>query len=164
MASLNLIIDSTVQLQRFPMKGGWTFAPIELEVVNTKPFNYLKVKGFIDEYEIVESHLMPLGNGKLFLPVKAEIRKKIKKEVGDWVKLVLYKFLDIDVSTDTFLECLEDDPVAWSKFQQFTSEERSHYVQWIFSSASEEIQIQRMASAINNIAQGIKLPKPGKKK
>ncbi len=31
-----------------------------------------------------------MGDGKMFLPVKAEIRKKIKKEAGDWVHVLLY--------------------------------------------------------------------------
>lgn len=31
-----------------------------------------------------------MGNGKLFLPVKAEIRKKIKKAEGDKVHVILY--------------------------------------------------------------------------
>ncbi|WP_439506057.1 DUF1905 domain-containing protein [Sediminibacterium sp.] len=34
--------------------------------------------------------LMPMGNGYLFLPVKAEIRMNIKKQAGDYVKLVLF--------------------------------------------------------------------------
>jgi hypothetical protein len=41
------------------------------------------VRGTIDDFEIRKYHLMPMGNGKFFLPVKAEIRKKIKKEAGD---------------------------------------------------------------------------------
>lgn len=33
---------------------------------------------------------MPYGKDKLFLPVRTEIRKRIKKEAGDYVHVILY--------------------------------------------------------------------------
>ena len=54
------------------------------------PFGWVKVRGFIDEFELKQYKLMPMGAGKLFLPVNAAIRKKIKKQAGDTVKIVLY--------------------------------------------------------------------------
>ncbi len=33
---------------------------------------------------------MPMGNGALFVPVKAEIRKKTNKHDGGFVKILLY--------------------------------------------------------------------------
>nr|NQU92174.1 DUF1905 domain-containing protein [Bacteroidota bacterium] len=32
---------------------------------------------------------MPVGNGKLFLHVKAEIRKKFNMQEGDYVRVIL---------------------------------------------------------------------------
>ncbi|UKJ06079.1 YdeI/OmpD-associated family protein [Solitalea lacus] len=157
----SLIIDQTVQLQKFPGKAGWTYAPLDLKGKESKKLNYLKVKGSIDTYELAETHLMPIGNGKLFIPVKAEIRKKIRKEAGDWVQLILYRFNPENetATIDSFLACLEDEPEAFAKFQQFTLEEQKQYTQWIFSSDNEDIQVQRIALAVNNIAQGFKMNK-----
>ena len=56
----------------------------------SKPFGWVKVKGTIDGVPFNKYHLMPMGNGKLFLPVKSEIRKKIKKVAGDSVHVILY--------------------------------------------------------------------------
>ena len=42
------------------------------------PFGWVKVYGTIDDYEIKNYNLQPMGNGRLFLPIKAEIRKRIK--------------------------------------------------------------------------------------
>src|SRR5688572_23293465 len=85
------IADQVVQLERFQAKGGWTFARITtLSQEKKNHFGWKKVCGSIDDYEIKESHLMPMGKGQLFLPVKAEIRKKINKQEGDWVKVILY--------------------------------------------------------------------------
>jgi hypothetical protein len=85
------LVNKKYKLEKFPGKGGWTYAAIP-EVLQDKhaPFGWVQVKGSIDDYEIKNYKLMPMGKGKLFLPVKAAIRKKIGKEAGDWVKVTLY--------------------------------------------------------------------------
>lgn len=86
-----LLVNKKYLLEKYPGKGGWVYACIP-EVLQDKHayFGWVKVKGRIDDYEFKSFHLMPMGNGKLFLPVKAEIRKKIGKKEGDWVTIVLY--------------------------------------------------------------------------
>jgi hypothetical protein len=85
------LVDKTYLLEKFPCKMGWTYTEIP-EIVPDKnaPFSWVKVKGSIDGYEISKYHLMPSGKGTLMLAVKAEIRKKIKKEAGDYVHVILY--------------------------------------------------------------------------
>jgi hypothetical protein len=85
------LVNRKYKLEKFPGKGGWTYAAIP-EVLQDKHahFGWVRVRGFIDDHEIKDYKLMPMGNGKLFLPVKASIRKKIQKEAGDWVKVILY--------------------------------------------------------------------------
>jgi hypothetical protein len=51
----------------------------------------LKVKGKIDDYEYSNVHLMPLGNGNIFIAVKSGIKKKIKKQAGDTLHINLYE-------------------------------------------------------------------------
>ena len=79
------LVNKTYLLEKFQGKGAWTFAQIP-EILQDKnaPFGWVRVRGTIDGFEIKGYHLMPMGNGKLFLPVKAEIRKKIKKQSGDF--------------------------------------------------------------------------------
>ena len=74
------LVDQDYLLQKMEGKGGWTYAAIP-EIVQDKHayFGWIKVRGTIDDYEIANYHLMPMGNGQLFLSVKAEIRKKIGK-------------------------------------------------------------------------------------
>lgn len=75
------LVNSEYLLQKFPGKGGWTYAAIP-EILQNKnnPFGWVKIKGSIDGFKLKQYKLMPMGNGKLFLPVKSEIRKKsIKK-------------------------------------------------------------------------------------
>ena len=43
-----------------------------------------------DGFEIKKYHLMPMGDGNLFLPVRAEIRKKIPGKEGELVHVILF--------------------------------------------------------------------------
>ena len=84
------LIDKKCILERFPGKGGWTYARIpEIKKNKANPFGWVKVRGTIDGYEIKKYHLMPMGNGKLFLPVKAEIRKKKSIAIGENIDVML---------------------------------------------------------------------------
>jgi hypothetical protein len=88
---LKPLVDKLYLLEKFPGKGGWTFTRIpEIPQDKKAHFGWVKVRGTIDGYEIRKYHLMPMGNGMLFLPVKAEIRKHTKKKEGDFVHVILY--------------------------------------------------------------------------
>lgn len=97
-------------LEKFPGKGGWTYAALPtLSNQAGTPFGWLRVKGSIDGEAIAAYHLMPMGNGHLFLPVKAAVRKKIGKHVGDTVAIVLYKD-DVPPTLPGYLqECLVEE-------------------------------------------------------
>jgi hypothetical protein len=74
------LVNNKYLLEKFPGKGGWTYAAIT-EVLQHKnsPFGWVKIKERIDALEIKNHKLMPMGNGRLFLPVNTEIRRKIGK-------------------------------------------------------------------------------------
>ncbi len=85
------LVNNQYLLEKYPGKGGWTYAVIpEIPQDKHTPFGWVKVKGLFDSYEIKNYKLMPMGNGKLFLPVKASIRKIIGKKEGDKVYIVLF--------------------------------------------------------------------------
>src|SRR4051812_2104886 len=105
------LVDNNYLLEKYPGKGGWTYAAIP-EVLSDKnaPFGWVRVRGSIDNYEIKGTHLMPMGNGTLFLPVKAAIRKIIKKQEGDYVQVILYADNDPTEIPEELLICLLDNP------------------------------------------------------
>lgn len=152
------IVDKQYILEKFPGKGGWTFARIpEIKQNKKAPFGWRKVKGTIDGVEISKYHLMPMGNGNLFLPVKAEIRKKIKKTVGDFVHVILFPDNDPLEVPEEMLLCLEDEPEALQFFNSLTESEKKYYVQWIYSAKKEETKVDRLAKTINRLVKGLKL-------
>lgn len=152
------IIRKKYKLEKFPGKGGWTYATIpEISQDPKQPFGWVKVKGTIDDHVISNYKLMPMGNGKLFLPIKASIRKSIGKEAGDDVLITLYPDNDpISVPAD-FLACLKDEPKAYTHFFELKEGEQKQYIDWINEAKKETTRTERMAKAITKIAAGLTL-------
>lgn len=154
------MVNKKYLLEKIPGKGGWTFARIpEIKPDKKKYFNWVKVKGSIDGYPIKNYNLMPMGNGLLFLPVKAEIRKKIKKEVGDYVTVKLFADNDPLETPKEFLDCLNEDSNAILFYKSLAESEQKLYINWIYSSKKEETKINRMALAINALSKNQKFNK-----
>ncbi|MCD6068219.1 MAG: hypothetical protein K0S33_3045 [Bacteroidetes bacterium] len=157
------IVNKKIRLEKYPGKGGWTYVVIdEIAPDKREKFGWVQVKGSIDGFELKQYKLMPMGNGCLFLPVRAEIRKKIKKQAGDIVHVIL----DIDHSTlevpEEFMACLEDDPKAKKFFLTLTDSEKRLYILWIYSAKREETRVSRIANSINRLGKGQKLYEPAK--
>jgi hypothetical protein len=151
-----LLFDGEIVLEKMNMKGGWTYALLP-EVVkgSKKGFGWTKLNASIDDYELSNASLMPIKGGRLFLAVKAEIRKQIKKEAGDTVRIRLYGNKAPDtVSEDDFREALADDPGALQNFEAFPKKEQKAYISWIFAAGSNDDIINRIADAIDTIATG----------
>lgn len=152
------LVDKKYRLEKFDAKGGWTFARIP-EILQDKKshFGWVKVRGTIDGYEIRKYHLMPMGNGTLFLPVKAEIRKKIKKDVGDLVHITLYPDNEPLEVPEEMLLCLEDEPKALEFFNSLSESEQKFYIGWVYSAKREETKVDRLAKTITRLSKHLKL-------
>ncbi len=151
-------VNKSYLLQKFEGKGGWTYAQIpEIKPNKSNPFGWVRVRGWIDDYEIKNYHLMPMGNGQLFLPVKAVIRKKIKKQAGDKVWVKLYPDDTPTEIPEEFLLCLQDEPKALQKFMKCTDGEKKAVIDWICEAKTVDTKIERMSKAINEIL--VKTPK-----
>ncbi|MBK9271162.1 MAG: DUF1905 domain-containing protein [Saprospiraceae bacterium] len=146
------LINRTVVLKKIAGKGGWTYAEIpEILPDAHAPFGWRRVKGSIDGFEFNGYHLMPMGNGQLFLPVKAQIRKTIDKKEGDSIHVILYEDPLPKEVPEELLNLLKDDFEASKRFSHLKLEERKKYSDWIYSAKNEEQKVIRIAELINRL-------------
>lgn len=100
-------------------KCAWTFVEIPEIPMPKTSFGMLKVKGKMDDYEFSNTHLMPIGNGHVGLPINAQIRKKLKKQAGDTVHLIIYEDKTPLIIPKELLLCMEDETGLTEKFEKY---------------------------------------------
>lgn len=153
------IVDKHYYLEKYAGKGGWTYAEIpEIAQDKKAPFGWVRVKGSIDNYQIKQYHLMPMGNGHLFLPVKSEIRKKIGKQAGDQVHIVLYLDNSDFELPEEISECFDvEDPAVRQSFDQLSESNKKAYIEWIENAKKLETKAKRIAEMMKRLSLGLTL-------
>lgn len=147
------IISGEFYLEKFSGKGGWTFIKIPIALLPSgRPFGMLKVCGTIDDFAFEGKHLMPMGDGFLFLPIAKPIRQAIKKEEGDRVHFILYRDEIPTSIPNELISCLEDDPGKLQLFEKLTDAEQKHWIEYIYSSNSDDTKVQRILRLLVDLA------------
>jgi len=147
------LIDKTYLLEKFPGKGGWTHAAIPEVLKNPHtPFGWVRVKGTIDGYEIGRSKLQPMGNGQLFFPVNAKIRKAIGKQAGDTVHIKLYEDTISEQIRAELIVCLENEPKElMDKFNGLSEFLQNNYLGWLQDAKTEDEKANRILKLIEEL-------------
>lgn len=139
------LVNQLLLLKKFPGKGGWTYAEVpELTGISRVNFGWVRVKGTIDNYEVSDYSLAPMKGGQLFLPVKAEIRKRIKKQAGDYIKVVLYRDDSAFIIPEDLIDCLLLEEKAYQNFNKLNKSDQRQYVKWIYAAKREETRAGRI--------------------
>lgn len=147
------LTDREYQLERFPGKGGWTYAAVtDIQKNKEAAFGFVRVKGSIDGYIIKSATLMPLSNGSgMMMVVKAEIRKAIQKEEGDYVHITLYADNDPFVIREDFKERLLEHEGAYEAFVKNKKWEQRMCIEWIYSAKRQETIEERIKKTIGKV-------------
>lgn len=146
------LVSKKYKMEKYPGKGGWTYIVIaEIPITARQRGGFVRVKGLVDDVEINGYNLFPMKDGRMFFPIKADIRKKIKKEAGDSIKVVLYRDVEPTHIPGELLECLRDEPKAHKKFHALPDSHKRQYIEWIYESKKDTTRAERIASLINTM-------------
>lgn len=145
------LVDKNYLLIKIGDKCAWTFAEIPEIPMPKTSFGMLRVKGKIDDYEFSNTHLMPLGNGNIGLAIKSSIRKKIKKQAGDIVHIILYEDKTLLKIPEDLLLCMQDEEGVLEKFENYTDGQKKAFIDWINSAKTEQTQAERIVKTIDMV-------------
>ena len=154
-----VLVDEVLMLQKFPGKGGWTYAATPGVPKNKHtPFGWVRVTGRVDDQELGSVKLMPMGNGSLFLPIKAAIRKVLQKAAGDPVHVVLYADDTLEMS-DEIKECFDQEaPHVFETYKRLPKWRQMDYLHAIRNARTADEKVSRIVDMIHDLEEG-KIPK-----
>jgi len=152
-----LLVDKIYVLEKFQGKGGWTFVRIpEVTPDKNAPFGWVRINGMIDGYEIRNYNLQPMGDGTLFLPIKSEIRKKIKKQEGDSVHIILHEDVNPIEIPEELILCLKEINGVYETFSAYSERKKITILNSIYSAKTDQTKVNRIAKIIDEIINKIK--------
>jgi len=148
-------------IEKFSKQGektGWTYVLIPAAIakqLNPDKKTSFRVKGKLDAHSIQGIALMPMGEGDYVLPLKAEIRKAIRKQKGDTLTLeIALDNAGILIPEDLVI-CLEDEPKAKTFFfEKLPGSHRNYFIKWIDSAKTDTTRSKRIAMTINALSKG----------
>jgi hypothetical protein len=154
----NPLVDKQYLIEKFEGKGGWTYVQIpEIFEGKKPPFGSVRVRGFVDSVEIKQYTLMPMGNGKLFFPLKTTLRKTLRKGEGDFVHIQFFKDDSTVETPDELMVCLLDSPQALLFYEKLSDSNKKYYIDWIYESKRLETKVNRIAKTIERLENRLKL-------
>lgn len=149
------MIRFNTTIQQFRERGeksGWSYVQIpaalaqQLKPGNKKSF---RVKGKLDDHSISGIALLPMGDGDFIMALKADIRKKLRKQKGDSLAVQL----DVDTTKieppKDLLDCLYDEPQALEYFKSLSTSHKNYFGNWINSAKTTPTRANRIARVVD---------------
>ena len=142
-------------IQKFEQQGektGWTYIAVSAIQAAQLKANYkrsFRVKGKIEDVSISAIALIPIGAGDFILPLKAELRKVLKKRKGDKVLVSLEEDRAPYMINSALMECLQDDPAALEFFHSLLPSHQRYFSKWIESAKTLSTREKRIAQTVN---------------
>lgn len=149
------MIQFTATIKKFGKQGektGWTYIEISAllaEKLNPGNKKSFRVKGKLDELDYSMIALLPMSEGNFIMPLNASIRKKIRKQKGATLKVIMEVDTNKMKLPAELMECLEDEPQALEYFNSLPKGQQNYFANWICSAKTESTKTKRMAATIN---------------
>jgi hypothetical protein len=143
------------EVKKFGKKGektNWTYLEIEADLaqkINKGVKKLYKVKGLINGIPFRQTNLTPMGEGNYILSINAELRRKLKLNIGDMVTLNIEVDLEVYTLNDDLMACLAEDSTALLQFNKIPAGEQRYFSKWVDAAKTLETSSRRIASILN---------------
>lgn len=145
-------------LEKFDQQGektGWTYIRIPKKIaeqLHPGGKQSFRVKGSLDDLAVQSLALLPMGGGDYILPLKAAMRKALKKQKGDRLKVKIEADTqELKINGD-LLDCLQDEPAALAFFNGLAPSHQRYFSKWIEDAKTPATRTRRVALCINALA------------
>jgi hypothetical protein len=151
------MIHFTALIEKFGAKGektGWTYVLIPQAIAEQlKPGmrQSFRVKGKLDEVPVEHLALIPMGEGDFIIPLKADLRRKLRKQKGATLSMQLEADDRPLPLSEDFLACLQDEPNALAAYNALPGSHQRYYSKWIEEAKTETTKAKRIAQAIRGL-------------
>ncbi|WP_027003303.1 DUF1905 domain-containing protein [Hugenholtzia roseola] len=146
------LVEGSFCIEKFEGKGGWHYLYLPQVPQNPRAsFGWVRAMGQIDALTLPHCRLMPMGGGRLFLPLGAALRKKLGKKAGDWVELRLYPFAFPQDFLETWQACLQHAPEAAAIFARLSDLEKEKSLDYLFAAPTEAERVDRMVRLLRKL-------------
>lgn len=142
-------------------KSGWSYIEVPADVAQKLKPGFKKsfrVKGKLDNFPISRVALLPMGDGGFIMPVNAGMRKGTGKRDGEMVRVQLQPDNSDFTFDKEFIDCMADDPKAFSFFKQLPKSHQHYFSKWIASAKADETKAKRIALSLNALSNGQGFP------
>ena len=152
------MIRFTTKILQFGAMGektGWSYIRItaaqaaRLVPGNKKTF---RVKGRLDDHPIEKIALLPMGEGDFIMALKASIRKAIRKQKGDSLRVELEVDRAVITPPKELMDCLADEPAALAHFSGLPRSHQNYFGGWVRAAKTEGTRANRIACVVNAMA------------
>jgi hypothetical protein len=139
-------------------KTGWSYIRIPAALAeklmpgNKKSF---RVKGRLDDYPIEKIALLPMGEGDFIMALKASVRKVLRKQKGDQLRVELEVDKAVIRPPKDLMECLADEPVALAFFHTLPKSHQNYFGNWVRAAKTEGTRTKRLACVVTAMASGL---------
>ncbi len=151
------MVKFTATIEKFGEKAhqtGWTVIFIPAKVankINPGVKKGYRVKGRLDDFEIEKIAIMPAGEGDFIMPLNAAIRKGIRKQKNDTVKVQLALDKNELAPPGDLIECMQDEPEALKYYNSLPQGHRNYFTKWIDSAKTDATKAKRIALVIKTM-------------
>ena len=145
------MITFKAEIERFEAMGektGWSyiFIPASLaSVLNPGCKTSFRVKGTLDRLAVNGMAVMPMGGGDFIMALKAELRRKLGKEVGAGLQIELEVDSTFKIEMPLELEMsLQDDHRCMENFLKLPKSHQNYFINWLNTAKTDATRIKRL--------------------